>query len=29
MEARPNENMSHEELENMAPWDPKVQECCD
>ena len=28
LEARPNENMSDEELENMAPWNPKVQECC-
>ena len=25
LEARPNENMSDEELENMAPWSPKVQ----
>ena len=28
LEARPNKNMSDEELENMAPWNPKVQECC-
>ena len=28
LEARPNKNMSNEELENMAPWNPKVQECC-
>ena len=28
LEARPNQNMSDEELENMAPWSPKVQECC-
>ena len=28
LEARPNENMSDEELESMAPWSPKVQECC-
>ena len=28
LEARPNENMSDEELEDMAPWSPKVQECC-
>ena len=28
LEARPNKNMSDEELENMTPWNPKVQECC-
>ena len=28
LEARPDENMSDEELEDMAPWSPKVQECC-
>lgn len=28
LEARPNKNMPDEELENMAPWNPKVQECC-
>lgn len=28
LEARPNKNMSDEELENIAPWNPKVQECC-
>ena len=28
LEARPDKNMSDEELENMAPWSPKVQECC-
>lgn len=28
LEARPNENMSDEELEDMAPWSPKVQGCC-
>lgn len=28
LEARPNENMSDEELENMAPWSPAVQKCC-
>ena len=28
LEARPNKNMSDGELENMAPWNPKVQECC-
>lgn len=28
LEARPNANMSDEELENMAPWNPTVQECC-
>ena len=28
LEARPNKKMSDQELENMAPWSPKVQECC-
>ena len=28
LEARPNESMSDEELEDMAPWRPKVQELC-
>ena len=28
LEARPDKNMSDEKLENMAPWNPKVQECC-
>ena len=28
LEARPNKNMSDEELENMTPWNPEVQECC-
>ncbi len=28
LEARPNKDMSDEDLENMAPWNPKVQECC-
>ena len=28
LDARPNQNMSDEELENPAPWSPKVQECC-
>ena len=28
LEARPNESMSDEELEDMAPWSPKVQELC-
>lgn len=28
LEARPNKNMFDEELENMAPWNPKVQERC-
>lgn len=28
LEARPNKNMSDEELEDMAPWSSKVQECC-
>ncbi len=28
LKARPNENMSDEELGNMAHWNPKVQECC-
>ena len=28
LEARPNQNMMDEELENLAPWSPKVQECC-
>ena len=28
LEARPNKNMSDKELENMAPWNPKIQECC-
>ena len=28
LEARPNKNMSDEELENMAPWSTKVRECC-
>ena len=23
-----NQNMSDEELENLAPWSPKVQKCC-
>ena len=26
--ARPDKNMSDEELENMAPWSPKVQGLC-
>lgn len=28
LEARLNKNMSGEELENMASWNPKIQECC-
>lgn len=28
LEARPNKNMSDGELENIAPWSPKVQACC-
>lgn len=28
LEARPDKNMFDEELENMAPWNPKVQERC-
>ena len=28
LEARPNENMSDEELESMAPWSPEVQGLC-
>lgn len=28
LEARPNENISEEELEGMALWNPTVQECC-
>ena len=28
LEARPNEEMSDEQLETMAPWSPMVQECC-
>jgi len=28
LEARLDKNMSDEKLENMAPWNPKVQECC-
>ena len=28
LEARPDKNMSDEELENMDPWSPKVHECC-
>lgn len=28
LEARPNKKMSDLELENIAPWSPKVQECC-
>lgn len=28
LEARPDESMSDEELENMSPWNPKVQELC-
>ena len=28
LEARPNKKMSDQELENMAPWSHKVQECC-
>ena len=28
LEARPNQNMTDEELENLAPWSPKAQECC-
>lgn len=28
LEARPNKNMSDEELEDLAPWSSKVQECC-
>ena len=28
LEARPGESMSDEELENMSPWNPKVQELC-
>ena len=28
LEARPNQNMTDEELENLAPWSPKVQKCC-
>ena len=27
LEARPNKTMSEEELEKLAPWSPKVQEC--
>lgn len=27
-EGRPNEEMSDEQLETMAPWSPMVQECC-
>lgn len=27
-EARPNKNISDKELENMVPWNPKVQKCC-
>ena len=28
LEARPDESMSDEELEDMAPWSQEVQECC-
>ena len=28
LEAIPNKDMSDKDLENMAPWNPKVQECC-
>ena len=28
LEARPSKDMSDEEFETMAPWSPKVQECC-
>ena len=28
LEARPNEAMSDEQLEALAPWSPVVQECC-
>lgn len=28
LQTRPNVNMSDEELESMAPWNPKVRECC-
>ena len=28
LEARPNENMSDEKIESMAPWSPAVQKCC-
>lgn len=28
LKARPNENMSDEELDRLAPWNPVVQECC-
>ena len=30
LETRPNKNMSdeEEELENLAPWNSKAQECC-
>lgn len=28
LKSRPNENMSDEELDRLAPWNSKVQECC-
>ena len=28
LEARPSKDMSDEKLETMAPWSPKVRECC-